>query len=312
MSISGGTKRVTWPLIATALSITTYINYPELLDTNNLGWDRELVRLILGGASYFAAAWLCGRLIGVALQRTTPGKRKAPRLVQEMIVVGLFLVALVATIMLVMGQSMSGAMASSGILLAVIGIALRNVIGDVFSGIAVGLEAPYRIGDWIELNGVVRGKVVEIGWRTTRLLARDETYMILPNSKIARQQVTNYSAPRRKYRAQVEICLGHNIPVTEAKVLLSNAVAASPIVLQDPAPDVRVVSHDRSAICYAVRFWVPSFAEEADCRDAVFCSIDDALRTSDYPMPTGNDECLAQYKVSNKSSLGRSLRSVGI
>ncbi|WP_187277067.1 mechanosensitive ion channel family protein [Phyllobacterium endophyticum] len=105
---------------------------------------------------------------------------------------GLFLVALVATIMLVMGKSMSGAIARYGILLAVIGIALCNVIGDVFSGIAVGLEAPYRIGDWIELDGVVRGKVVEIGWRTTRLLARDETYMILPSSKIARQQVTNY------------------------------------------------------------------------------------------------------------------------
>ena len=287
VSIADSTKQVTWPIIATALS--------------------RAARVI------FAAAWLCGRLIGIALQRPAPGKRRAPRLVQEIIVVGLFLVALVATIMLVLGQSMSGAIASSGILLAVIGIALRNVIGDVFSGIAVGLEAPYRIGDWIEIDGVVRGKVVEIGWRTTRLLARDETYMILPNSKIARQQVTNYSAPRRKYRAQVEICLGHNIPVTEAKTLLSSAVAASPIVLQDPALDVRVVAHDQSAICYAVRFWVPSFAEEADCRDAVFCAIDAALRTSGYAIvPTGIDECLTLRKAPGKSAIGRSLRSVGI
>ena len=47
VSIADSTKQVTWPIIATALSIATYINYPGLLDTNDLGWDREPIRLML-------------------------------------------------------------------------------------------------------------------------------------------------------------------------------------------------------------------------------------------------------------------------
>ena len=247
--------------------------------------DPKPIRLILGGASYFAAAWLCGRLIGLALQTTNPKKRRAPKLLQEMIAVGLFLAALIATIMLVLGQSMSGALASSGLVVAVFGFALRNVIGDVFSGIAVGLEAPYRIGDWVEIDSIIRGRVIEIGWRTTRLLARDETYMILPNSQIARQRLTNYSAPRRKYRAQVQVILDHTIPVIDAKRLLTAAATKSAMVLGEPAPDTRVLSYDQSGICYAVRYWVPSFAEDIDCRDAVLTAIDAALRASGHPMP---------------------------
>src|SRR5690606_31158932 len=109
----------------------------------------------------------------------------------------LFLAAAVATVILVFGDSLSGALASSGLFLAVLGFAIRNSLADVLSGIALGVEAPYRIGDWVEIDTTLRGRVVEIGWRTTRLLTPDDTYSILPNSQIARQRLTNYSAPRR-------------------------------------------------------------------------------------------------------------------
>jgi len=153
------------------------------------------------------------------------------------------------------------------------------------SGIALGLEAPYRIGDWVEIDNTIRGRVVEIGWRTTRLLTRDETYTILPNSQIARQRLTNYSAPRRHYRTHVQILLDHDVPVAAAKALLAEAAAKPSVILDKPAPDVRVVSYDPEGIRYAVRFWVPSFAEDIDCRDAVLSAIDDTVRERNLPPP---------------------------
>src|SRR3546814_5569963 len=119
-----------------------------------------------------------------------------PRLLKELISVGLFAAAVIATIILVLGHSMSGALAGSGIVVAIIGFALRNVIGDVFSGIALGIEPPYRIGDWVEMDSTLKGRIVEIGSRTPRLQTRDPTYIILPNTQIARQRLTNYSPPR--------------------------------------------------------------------------------------------------------------------
>ena len=127
--------------------------------------------------------------------------------------------------------------------------------------------------------------MVEIGWRTTRLLTRDDTYMILPNSQIARQRLTNYSAPRRHYRSQVQIVLDHGIPVAEARALLSEAAARPRAIMASPAPDARVTAYEPEGIRYAVRYWVPSFAEDVDCRDAVLSAVDAGLRKRRLPPP---------------------------
>ncbi|HLT76653.1 MAG TPA: mechanosensitive ion channel family protein [Ferrovibrio sp.] len=278
MSVPGTVRRIIWPAITTAASICIYLLHQQAFDALNLGVDAKAVRGISGAASYFAAAWLGGRLIGIALERVGSNRRRVPKLLQELVSVALFVAAAIATIILVFGHSVTGALAGSGLVLAILGFAIRNALADVLSGIALGLEAPYRIGDWVEIDSTIRGRIVEIGWRTTRLLSRDDTYTILPNSQIARQRLTNYSAPRRHYRTKVQILLNHDVPVATAKALLAEAAARPSIILTTPAPDVRVISYDADGIRYAVRFWVPSFAEDVDCRDAVLTAIDAAIR----------------------------------
>lgn len=244
--------------------------------------------MLSGAASYFSAAWLGGRLISLALERAGDKKRPVPKLLLELLSAALFVAASVATIMLVAGQSLSGALAGSGIVLAIFGFAIRNVLADVMSGVAVGIEAPYRIGDWVSIDDATRGRVIEIGWRTTRVLTHDSTYVILPNSRIARQKLTNYSAPRRHYRTRVEITLSHRISVVEAKALLAEAAGRPSIILPTPRPDVRVASYDARGVRYLVRFWVPTFADDVECRDAVFSEIDAALRTRSLLLPVND------------------------
>lgn len=285
-------QRIVWPAVMAAGSIAIYLLHQPALDAARLQVDARAIHLLSGAATYFAAAWLGGRLIGIALERPGATRRRAPRLLQELVSVALFIAATIATIILVFGQSVSGALAGSGLVLAVLGFAVRNALADVLSGIALGLEGPYRIGDWVEVDTAIRGRVVEIGWRTTRLLTRDNTYAILPNSQIARKRLTNYSAPRRHYRAKVQILLGHDVPAARAKAVLQQAAAQPPIILTDPPPDVRVIAYEAEGIRYAVRFWVPSFAEDIDCRDAVLSSIDAAIRANGLSAPETRDVVL--------------------
>lgn len=281
-------RRILWPMLGTLGSIAIYLFYQPALTTLDLDVDAQAVGLLSGAASYFSGAWLGGRLIALALERAGSKRRRVPKLLVELASAALFIAAGIATIMLVLGQSLSGALAGSGIILAIIGFAIRNVLADVLSGVAVGIEAPYRIGDWIAIDDTIRGRVIEIGWRTTRLLTRDDTYMILPNSQIARQKLTNYSAPRRKYRARVEVILNHTISVSEAKALLAEAAGRPSIIVATPRPDVRVASYNADGIRYLVRFWVPTFADDVDCRDAVLSEIDAALRQRDLPLPVND------------------------
>ncbi|WP_162129865.1 mechanosensitive ion channel family protein [Nitratireductor aquibiodomus] len=277
--------RVLLPALSTLAAVTSYMLHPQAIDWLALEVSQKPIRILTGGAAYFSAAWLGGRLVGLALERAGRRRRQVPKLLLELVSATLFIAATIATIMLVIGQSWSGAIAGSGLIIAVIGFALRGTLADVFAGIAVGIEAPYRIGDWVSINDQTRGRVIEIGWRTTRLFTRDDTYVILPNSQIAQQKLTNYSAPNRKYRAQVEVVLSHDLSVTDARALLTEAAARSPVIVSVPKPDVRVASYDLDGIRYHVRFWVPSFADDVDCRDAIFAQIDAALREGGFSLP---------------------------
>lgn len=304
-------RRILWPATATAVSIAAYAHFP-LVKTlfapeaaaPGIG---EPIRIMLGAASYFSSAWLAARGIGLAVERASAQRQRVPKLLLELISATLFLAATLATIMLVVGYSATGALTSTGVIVAVLGFALRNVIGDVFSGVALGLEAPYRIGDWIEIENFAKGRVVEVGWRTTRLHTLDQTYIIIPNSQIARERLTNYSAPRRRYRAQMRLVLDHAIPVATAKALMAEAASAADRVLKDPAPDVRAVSYDADGISYAVRYWVSAFTDEMDCRDAVLSAIDLALREHDMPAPrrrvlSQSADRAAEEEVSDRSA----------
>lgn len=228
--------------------------------------------------AYFASAWLASRVVAVALDQAAARRRPFPRLLRDLIAALLFLIAFAATVSLFMGTGGVGALAGSGLILAMLGFAIRNVVADTLSGVALGIEGPFRIGDWVEIDGLARGKVIEIGWRTTRVLTRDSTYLILPNSQIARQRITNYSAPKPQFRAQISITLDHTMPIGKAREVMLGAVKEAKLIQQDPAPDVRVLAYEESGITYALRYWLSRFDLDIDCRDEVYSLVDDALR----------------------------------
>jgi small-conductance mechanosensitive channel len=236
-------------------------------------------------AGYLGIAWLLSRVADLVLLRMRPRNRPVPKLLRDLVSALLFLVAIVSGAMLLMGHSAGGALAGSTVVLALLGFAIRNVVADTLSGIALALEAPFRIGDWVDIEGLARGRVVEIGWRTTRLLTRDSTYVILPNSQISRQRIVNYSAPRSEFRVQMEILLDHDVPAAEGSEILRSALMNAPLIKQSPAPDVRIQAIEAEGVRYAMRYWLERFDHEIDARDAIWREVDTALRREGASAP---------------------------
>lgn len=280
MKLVSHLRRLVWPSGLLLLTMSLVIFDQEV--ERRVGLSPGLVG---GVAGCLAAAWLGSRLFGLFADRRKRHKRPYPRLFRDLVAVLLFFSAVVASAALLLGQGGLGALAGSSVILAMMGFAIRNVVADTLSGVALGVEAPYRIGDWVEIEQVARGRVIEIGWRTTRVLTLDSTYMILPNSQIARRRITNYSAPKPQYRAQLSLKLVHELPIDTAKALILNALREARLIQADPPPDVRVQDLGNDGICYAVRFWLSGFEGDADCRDEVLCLIDRALRKAKIPVP---------------------------
>lgn len=276
MNVKQHLRRLFLPVIALSASIGLYSYQAELPDV--VAQNRSISLLIMA-AIYLASAWMASRVMALILDQLG-GKRPYPRLLKDLITAILFLSAFTGIGSLYLGQGALGALAGSTIILALLGFAIRNVVADTLSGIALAIEAPFRIGDWIDIDTLAQGKAIEIGWRTTRLQTLDATYMILPNSQIARQRITNFSAPKREFRAQINITLDHVLSVGKARKIMLTAMSKAKVMLQEPAPDIRVRSYEEGGISYTVRYWVPRYERAADCRDEVYSLIDDALRSA--------------------------------
>ncbi|MCC5986066.1 MAG: mechanosensitive ion channel [Pararhodobacter sp.] len=275
-----GIRRLVAPVIFLSALVALGLSGSELSGRLGFGPLGEQAQNVLQMGAYLGTAWLLGRVADLALSGLRPRNRPVPKLLRELVSALLFLIAVVSGGMLLLGHSAGSALAGSGVVLALLGFAIRNVVADTLSGIALGLEAPFRIGDWVDVEGLARGRVIEIGWRTTRLLTRDSTYVILPNSQISRQRIVNYSAPRSEFRVQMEITLDHALPATKGAEILSAALRNAPLIRQTPAPDIRIQAIEAEGIRYALRYWLERFDHEIDARDAIWREVDTALRRS--------------------------------
>lgn len=167
-----------------------------------------MLRDLAGICGWLALAWAGARLFDVLILRAALAARRSgpyPRLLGDLVRAVLFAAAGAAILMLVFEQPALGLITTSGVAVAVISFALRNVTSDAFSGIALAIDHPYRIADWIETAQGCAGRVEELSWRATLLVTRDGVTLMVPNGLIAAHRLVNYGPAEGRDRCAVSV-----------------------------------------------------------------------------------------------------------
>jgi len=157
---------------------------------------------------------------------------------------------------LVLDLPVTGLLATSGVIAIVLGLALQSTLGDLFSGIALNIEGPYHIGDWIALEGGAEGQVIEINWRATHVMTTTRESIIVPNSNIAKSRIVNYSSPTATQGVEFTVSLDNRTPPSRGIEVIENAALNCRNVLTEPGPKIRVKDFAASSVTYQVRFFV--------------------------------------------------------
>jgi small-conductance mechanosensitive channel/CRP-like cAMP-binding protein len=276
-------QRLALPALLAALAfVVHHFSQAAATEDGNIapGAAASLIFYASGIVGWLSLAWLGSRCFDLLIQRiaATLVPTQQPRLLNDLVRASLFGLAAIAILVFVFQQAATGLIATSSVLIAVVGFALRYVISDVFSGIFLNFDHPYRIGDWIELGAGVLGKVTEITWRSTRLITRDGTTVILPNGLIATGRLINYSAPAASFRTSLRFWVEAGLPVDRVKAILMTAAFVAARSYPELRPDVLVQECGESGVLYVVRFWVPDAGEENVCRDTVVSAVVLALQ----------------------------------
>ena len=180
-----------------------------------------------------------------------------------------FILVLVGTSVLlatVWDQDLSQLLTALGVGSIVIGLALQDTLGNIFAGIAILFEKPYVEGDWIRYDDHL-GKVVEINWRSTRLMTHFGDTVIVPNGEIARGVLMNENNLTLPRYETFDIGFDYSHPPNEVKQVLIDTVTATDGVLADPAPQVYVTTYNDFSIDYQIRFAVADIATLPAVRD---------------------------------------------
>jgi CRP-like cAMP-binding protein len=139
---------------------------------------------------------------------------------------------------------------------------------DLLSGLMLQLDPPFKVDDWIEIEGTT-GQVIALSWRSLSVRLVDTSVVMLPNSAVTRQRVRNhtYLSPRSGNRFLLG--LSYDLAPGTAIDLIRRMVVSHPDVVDDPAPIVRVHDYGESSLTYEVILWQRDHSHTLDIRATV-------------------------------------------
>lgn len=221
---------------------------------------------IEAGETLFFDYWLGER-------RRTP----VPALVRHLVLVVLYSAVILSVLSSATGMNIVPVLATSTVVTVVLGLALQDTLGNLFSGLALHFDRPFRLGDWVQVDGL-EGQVETISWRSTYLRTLTRDVVAVPNSHIARTRVQNFCAPERLTGRNLEILVPLDASPEAVGRALAAAAARVPGVLADPPPKTWLVGWLPFAQRYVVRLWVEDFGRHDDIESDLMKALWHALR----------------------------------
>ncbi len=152
---------------------------------------------------------------------------------------------------------MTAWLASAGIVGIAVGFAAKDTLANLFSGVFILADAPYKIGDFVVLDSGERGEITHIGIRSTRLMTRDDIEVTVPNAIMGNTKIINESGgPEEKFRIRIAVGVAYGSDIDKVREILMGIALVDEAVCADPEPRVRFRAFGASSLDFELLCWV--------------------------------------------------------
>lgn len=219
------------------------------------------------------------------------GRRQAEKLISPVPVLlrDLMTILILAIVILFVMKTQFGIkptalITTSAVLSAILGLALQDVLGNILAGIALHIEKPFRVQDWIRM-GDLEGRVLAVNWRATRIITHDAETIVIPNGMLSKESIVNYSKPTKNHAVKTRIGLPYSAKPNQVKDIITGVILATDGVVRNPKPQLRLKEFSDFSIQYEIRFWINDRQKYPDIMDAVMTGIWYALKREGIVIP---------------------------
>jgi len=234
----------TWvvPLVA----LTLFLRWVVLLPGTSL-----VLRLTETLCLVTAIVAIMGVVNNLVFESALPGtwQSKVPRLLRDLLRLLLVAIGLAMVYSFVWGREIGGAIAALGVTSIVVGLALQEPLGNLFSGLVLLMERPFEVGETIEV-GNVSGEVKEVNWRSAHIEALGGAIQVVPNSTLNKETILNFSRPRPNRMELVDVGFSFQDPPYKVRQALLELLLQTEGVLKSPKPIVATLSYGEFSVKY--------------------------------------------------------------
>ena len=277
-------KTVAWFVTSVALLIALYAL--ETI-TIQLSFGRTSPNNLMELVSIFDLLWwvVPTHIISTAVKNFVwdlleeKANRKVPPFLRAFFTFVLYAVMLFGIIAFVYDQKIASILGTSGIFVMIIGLAVQMNISNVVAGLVLNMERSIRVDDWIQLGGMEEGKVLEINWRTTKIVSRNGTILHIPNNTISESEFQNYTTPNNVVCLWFFLDLDKTIPHSKVSSLLLPAVESVEGVM-DPA--VRFADYTHWSAKYIIVYNIDDYGKKAMIKAEIWVKVLDALNRENF------------------------------
>src|SRR3989440_4070591 len=167
---------------------------------------------------------------------------------------------------------LKGLLAGSGVVAIVVGFAGQNLFAGIIGGIAIQINRPYKLGDWLKV-GDTYAEVREINWRSTRLCTNDDIYLDIPNNEMVGHQIVNLHYPTEIHAIRIRVGVEYKNPPNLVKEALARAAQSAKNVVPDPPVRVFLVDFADYAVIYEIKYYMGNHSRINETNDAVRTNV---------------------------------------
>lgn len=171
-------------------------------------------------------------------------------------------------------------LATSAIFSLVLGLALQDTLGNLFAGIALQLDKPYELGDWIEVHADASkwvGQVFEVSWRATVLTGLSDESLTIPNRVMSQAKISNFSLKTRPFVRTLSFRIPYGSPVHRVKEILTDAALSIAVIRNTPKPIVLVTDTAESWMNFKISYFIDDYGSQWLIADQIASAVVDLL-----------------------------------
>ena len=177
-------------------------------------------------------------------------------------------------------------LASAGIVGLALSFAAKDTLSNLFAGVSIVMDAPYKTGDYIILDSGERGIVTEIGLRSTRILTRDDIEITIPNGIIGNSTIVNEAGgPPSQHRIRVAVGVAYGSDLDHVIETLEGVARDNLDILPTPTPRVRFRAFGDSSLDFELLGWIANPADRGRVQHELNCAIYKALNREKIEIP---------------------------